>query len=223
MKQSQNCVAAASRWAHSNNCVFAGSIDLGLSHSIGKDGSHDSKGTPLAFYLHQARHPLLGKSAVPIDLKLSKDDRVLIITGPNTGGKTVSLKTAALFALINQTGWPVPAGPLTRLPYFDFIACDIGDEQSMDQSLSTFSAHMKNVSEIIRRAGDKSLIILDELGSGTDPQEGCAIAMAVLDDLLEKKAFVFVKSWQCISQPIIISYSKLPCLSMIFLPGLCKF
>ena len=187
-----DCVAAASRWAHSNNCVFAGSIDLNLSHSIDKDGSHDSKGSPLAFYLHQARHPLLGKSAVPIDLKLSKDDRALIITGPNTGGKTVSLKTAALFALINQTGWPVPAGPLTRLPYFDFIACDIGDEQSMDQSLSTFSAHMKNVSEIIRRAGDKSLIILDELGSGTDPQEGCAIAMAVLDDLLEKKAFVFV-------------------------------
>ncbi len=171
-----DCISAAAHWARSESCVFA------LPASEGDT----------VFYLHHARHPLLGKTAVPIDLKLSKNDRVLIITGPNTGGKTVSLKTAALFALINQSGWPVPAGNLTRLPIFDFIACDIGDEQSLDQSLSTFSAHMKNVAGLIQNASENSLIVLDELGSGTDPQEGCAIAMAVLDALIEKKSFVFV-------------------------------
>lgn len=170
-----DCISAAARWAHSQGCVFAGNV------------SSDT-----AFYLHQARHPLLGKTAAPIDLKLSKDNRILIITGPNTGGKTVSLKTVALFALINQTGWPIPAGAYSRLPYFDFIACDIGDEQSLDQSLSTFSAHMKNIAGIIGSCTEKSLIVLDELGSGTDPQEGCAISMAILDELLLKKSFVFV-------------------------------
>jgi len=170
-----DCISAAAHWAHAAYCVFA------------PPPTGDT-----AFYLHQARHPLLGKNAVPIDLKLLKDDRILIITGPNTGGKTVSLKTAALFAIINQTGWPVPAGIYTRLPYFDFIACDIGDEQSLDQSLSTFSAHMKNIARIIGSVSEKSLIVLDELGSGTDPQEGCAIAMAILDELLQKKSFVFV-------------------------------
>ncbi len=170
-----DCIAAAAKWAASKSCIYA---------QTPKDGS--------SFYLHQARHPILGEAAVPIDLKLSNDDKVLIITGPNTGGKTVTLKTAALFALINQTGWPVPASEKTLLPYFEFIACDIGDEQSLDQSLSTFSAHMKNVAEIIKHANERSLIVLDELGSGTDPQEGCAISMAVLDELLEKKSFVFV-------------------------------
>ncbi|WP_024465155.1 endonuclease MutS2 [Treponema pedis] len=184
-----DCFSAAARWARSQSCVFAlPPAELLCGNSKYNLNNH---GAP-SFYLHQARHPLLGKNAVPIDLKLLKEDKVLIITGPNTGGKTVSLKTAALFALINQTGWPVPAGPQTRLPYFDFIACDIGDEQSLDQSLSTFSAHMKNVAEIIQRASEKSLVVLDELGSGTDPQEGCAIAMAVLDALIEKKSFVLV-------------------------------
>ncbi len=170
-----DCISAAAQWGRAEGCVYA-ALPSGDT----------------SFYLHRARHPLLGAAAVPIDLKLSKDDRVLIITGPNTGGKTVSLKTAALFALINQTGWPVPAAERTCLPYFGFIACDIGDEQSLDQSLSTFSAHMKNVAEIVAKADAESLIVLDELGSGTDPQEGCAISMAVLDELAEKGAFVFV-------------------------------
>ncbi|PIE97734.1 MAG: endonuclease MutS2 [Treponema sp.] len=168
-------IYASARWAKQNNCVFALPTD---------------ENNPLC--LHQARHPMLGKTAVPIDLKLLNKTKVVIITGPNTGGKTVTLKTVCLFALMNQTGWAVPASEKTRLPIFDFIACDIGDEQSIDQSLSTFSAQMKNISGILTIAGKKSLIALDELGNGTDPQEGCAIAMAVLDDLIEKGALVFV-------------------------------
>ena len=93
---------------------------------------------------------------------------------------------------MNQSGWPIPAAPGSSLPVFDFIGCDIGDEQSLDQSLSTFSGHMKNISEILASASEKSLILLDELGSGTDPQEGSAIAMAVLDALMEKNPLVLV-------------------------------
>ncbi|MCR5217102.1 Smr/MutS family protein [Treponema sp.] len=137
-----------------------------------------------------ARHPLLKEKAVPVDINFMGQKRVLIITGPNTGGKTVTLKTIALFCLLNQAGFPLPAAEGTRLPYFDSVFADIGDEQSIDQSLSTFSAHMKKMAEMTKYAGEKSLVLLDELGSGTDPQEGSAIAMAVLDNLIEKKAFV---------------------------------
>lgn len=168
-----DCTAAASKWAHKNKCVFA---SVPLENSI---------------CLNKARHPLL-ENCVPIDLKLLNGTRALIITGPNTGGKTVTLKTAALLALINQTGWAIPAEKGSMLPIFNFIACDIGDEQSLDQSLSTFSAHMKNIAAVIRQADCKSLVILDELGSGTDPEEGGAIAMAVLDELLEKESLVLV-------------------------------
>lgn len=170
-------ISAAALWAKKNNCSFA------------LDSSDD-----VFFFLEQARHPLLGKNAVPIDLKLSAGIRMMIITGPNTGGKTVSLKTAALFAIMNQTGWPIPAGEHSRLAFFDYIACDIGDEQSLDESLSTFSAHMKTISEILDHAGSHSLVILDELGSGTDPQEGSAIGMAVLDELLQRQSTTFVSS-----------------------------
>ncbi|MEL3907687.1 MAG: Smr/MutS family protein [Treponemataceae bacterium] len=143
--------------------------------------------------LYAARHPLL-KNPVPIDLILPDGVRVLIITGPNAGGKTVSLKTLCLFALLNQTGFPVPCDKNSKLPFFDFVACDIGDEQSIDLSLSTFSSHMKNISYILENATSKSLIAIDEFGSGTEPQEGSAIAMAVLDELIEKRPFVFVTS-----------------------------
>lgn len=142
-------------------------------------------------FLYGARHPLL-KNPVPIDLILPEGVRVLIITGPNAGGKTVSLKTLCLFALLNQTGFPVPCKENSKLPFFDFVACDIGDEQSIDLSLSTFSSHMKNISQILENATNKSLVAIDEFGSGTEPQEGSAIAMAVLDELLEKRSFVFV-------------------------------
>ncbi|MBQ0051439.1 MAG: Smr/MutS family protein [Treponema sp.] len=142
--------------------------------------------------LIQARHPLLGEKAVPIDIKFLAGKNILIITGPNTGGKTVTLKTFALLSLLNQCGFPIPAAEGTRLPIFDSIFADIGDEQSIDQSLSTFSAHMKNIAAAVKHADSKSLVLLDELGSGTDPQEGGAIAMATLDALIEKHAFVLV-------------------------------
>lgn len=167
-------VSASARWGKDHRCSLAGEARSGDS--------------PLK--LVKARHPLLGAKAVPIDLSLPASSRVLIITGPNTGGKTVSLKTAALFALMNQTGWPIPAERESELGVFDFIGSDIGDEQSLDQSLSTFSGHMKNISEILSSATERSLVLLDELGSGTDPQEGSAIAMAVLDELLDRGSVV---------------------------------
>jgi len=141
--------------------------------------------------LKQARHPLI-KKAVPIDIKMENSTRTLIITGPNTGGKTVALKTLGLFAMMNQSGLALPLEEGSALPFFDGIYADIGDEQSIDQSLSTFSAHITNVSAITACATEKSLVLLDELGSGTDPQEGSAIAMAVLDYLIEKKSRMII-------------------------------
>lgn len=171
---------SASRWGIKNDCVYAENcFDEKTSDSF-----------PPA--LVGARHPLLGEKAVPIDMNFLEGKNVLIITGPNTGGKTVSLKTFALFALLNQTGFPLPAKNGTRLPFFNSLFADIGDEQSIDESLSTFSAHMKNIAAAVKHADKNSLVLLDELGSGTDPQEGGAIGMAVLDNLIEKKAFVLV-------------------------------
>ncbi|MCX7025606.1 MAG: endonuclease MutS2 [Spirochaetes bacterium] len=142
--------------------------------------------------LLQARHPMLGSTAVPIGFELPEDARTLIITGPNTGGKTVTLKTIGLLALMNQFGLAVPTSWGTALPVFDDVFADIGDEQSIDQSLSTFSGHMKTVSAISRDASGRSLVLLDELGSGTDPEEGCAIAMALLDRFIERGSLCVV-------------------------------
>ena len=138
--------------------------------------------------LKKARHPLLGSKAIPLDFTLAEDKRTVIITGPNTGGKTVALKTAGLLAMMNQSGLPLPVEHGTTLPYFDGVFADIGDEQSISQSLSTFSSHMTNIADILSKAGPNSLILLDELGSGTDPEEGSAIAMALIDHLMEVKA-----------------------------------
>ncbi len=137
--------------------------------------------------LREARHPLL-TAPVPISLRLGGDDRVLLVTGPNTGGKTVALKTVGLLCLMAQAGLPVPASPGSTLPVFEEVLADIGDEQSIEQSLSTFSGHLRNVIALLERAGPKALVLLDELAAGTDPAEGAALARALLQDLLERGA-----------------------------------
>jgi DNA mismatch repair protein MutS2 len=142
--------------------------------------------------LRKARHPLLGKKAVPIDIEIVEETRILIVTGPNTGGKTVALKTAGLLALMNQFGLDLPVEAGSRLPLFDDIFLDIGDEQSIAESLSTFSAHMKNLSDIAGSCTAASLVLLDELGSGTDPEQGAALAMAFLDRFLQKGCLTIV-------------------------------
>jgi DNA mismatch repair protein MutS2 len=156
----------------------------------GAQGHFAREGKALA--LIQARHPLLGDRAVPIDLALEGGVRQVIITGPNTGGKTVTLKILGLFALMNQFGLALPSGEGTVLPLFDGVYADIGDEQSLSQSLSTFSAHMTTIAAIAAAATADSLVLLDELGSGTDPAEGSAIAMAILDHLSARGSRVIV-------------------------------
>ncbi|MFS0820278.1 endonuclease MutS2 [Bacillus sp. 1P02SD] len=141
--------------------------------------------------LMEARHPMLGTKAVPLTIPIGEKERALVITGPNTGGKTVTLKTVGLLTLMAQSGLPIPAKKGSEIAIFQHIFVDIGDGQSIEQNLSTFSSRMVNIIDILQKTNDASLVLIDELGSGTDPREGMALAIVILEQLYEKGATLF--------------------------------
>jgi DNA mismatch repair protein MutS2 len=146
--------------------------------------------------INRGRHPLLGEQAVPINIELGKKFDILVITGPNTGGKTVALKTIGLLTLMTMCGMFIPARENSFVAVYKSIYVDIGDEQSIEQSLSTFSSHMKNIIEILERADNSSLVLIDELGAGTDPVEGAALARVILEELKRNNSRAIVTTHQ---------------------------
>ena len=147
--------------------------------------------------LLNARHPLLGEAAVPISVNIGPGWSVLVITGPNTGGKTVAMKTVGLLALMHQAGLQVPADEGSALPVFQGIYADVGDQQSIEHSVSTFSSHMRSVIDILAEAGPDSLVLLDELGTSTDPEEGSALAKAILGNLASRAVPTIATTHHC--------------------------
>ncbi|PZC44135.1 MAG: DNA mismatch repair protein MutS2 [Chloroflexi bacterium] len=161
------------------------SISLNRLEPDGEINGHSGKKD--AINLIDARHPMLGEDGVPLSLQMGPNWTVLVITGPNTGGKTVAIKTVGLLAAMNQSGIQIPAAAGSELPIFDGIYADIGDQQSITNSVSTFSSHITNLNDILDNCSSQSLLLLDEVGSSTDPEEGSAIAKAVLEYLAENK------------------------------------
>lgn len=178
--------------------LFRKTANLELLYSKARYAIQTNSTCPLMnqeglFNLKKARHPLLNEP-IPIDIRLGDDFNILIITGPNTGGKTVCLKTMGLLTLMARCGMFIPAQMGSEVALTDEILPDIGDEQSISQNLSTFSAHIENIKKILKYAGEKSLVLIDELGAGTDPQEGSSLAIAIIEELIEKKARVIITS-----------------------------
>ncbi len=179
------------------------------SHAVAAQLLSGSEKSGAVFAIKQARHPLLPEErVVPIDILLEKGTRILVITGPNTGGKTVAMKTMGLFAAMTQCGLHVPAEQ-AELPVFSALYADIGDEQSIEQSLSTFSAHITNVVSFLSKVDGQSLVLMDELGSGTDPIEGAALARSILEYLLATGSVCVVathyaelKSWAALTDGV---------------------
>lgn len=168
-----------------------GIIDLFYSFSEKQKREHwvmPKLSSKSMFYLKKARHPLLSGHVTPIDIHCGENFDILVITGPNTGGKTVALKTAGICVFLGWMGFPLPVDKDSVIGVVDEIFADIGDEQSIEQSLSTFSAHVKNVTDILKKVTPNSLVLLDELGAGTDPEEGAALGIALLDWLHKKGA-----------------------------------
>lgn len=185
----------------SNNIVLVAELDLALAKArYARDAratepaittsvqsrEEGKKSYAPVLKLIEARHPLIGEKAVPLTVEIGGDYPILVITGPNTGGKTVALKTIGLLSIMAQAGMPIPASAQSCLPVFDNIFADIGDEQSIEQTLSTFSWHMGNIIRVIRDATGSSLVLLDELGTSTDPVEGSALACSILRYFLQQ-------------------------------------